>query len=219
MTKILIIDDHDLVRSGIRHLLACESDFEVIGEGVSGEEAIKLCKALHPDVLLMDVHMPGMGGLEATRRILQVMPSVRVIAVTVCDQEPFPSKLLKAGAAGYLTKGASAEEMVRAIRTVSGGQRYISADIAQLLALSAYGGASQSPFDALSEREMQIMIMIANCESVNTIAERLHLSPKTVNTYRYRVFEKLNIVSDVEMTVLAIRHGMIDVDANARVKA
>lgn len=211
MIKILVVDDHDLVRAGIRHLLSGETGFEVVGEAASGEEALQQTRALHPDVVLMDIHMPGMGGLEATRRLLAAAPRTRVIAVTVADQEPFPSRLLKAGAVGYLTKGASAEEVMRAIRTVYNGQRYISGDIAQLLALSSYNGNPHALLDSLSEREMQVMLMVANCESVNDIAERLHLSPKTVNTYRYRIFEKLGISSDVEMTVLAIRHGMIDV--------
>src|SRR5690606_3956024 len=211
MIKILVVDDHDLVRTGIRHLLSGEIDFEVVGEAASGEEALQQVRALHPDVVLMDIHMPGMGGLEATRRLLAAAPRTRVIAVTVADQEPFPSRLLKAGAVGYLTKGASAAEVVRAIRTVYNGQRYISGDIAQLLAVSSYNGNPPALLDSLSEREMQVMLMVANCESVNDIAERLHLSPKTVNTYRYRIFEKLGISSDVEMTVLAIRHGMIDV--------
>lgn len=213
MIKILVVDDHDLVRAGIRHLLSENRQFEVVGEAASGEEALQQVKAMKPDVVLMDVHMPGMGGMEATRRILNAEPDTRVIAVTVCDQEPFPSRLLKAGAVGYLTKGASAEEMTTAITTVAKGQRYISADIARLLALAVYAGGDKPVFDALSAREMQVMLMIANCEKVDDIAERLHLSPKTVNTYRYRIFEKLGIESDVEMTVLAIRHGMIDVAA------
>lgn len=213
MIKILVVDDHDLVRTGIRRLLSEDKRFDVVGEAASGEEALQQAKEKKPDVVLMDVHMPGMGGMEATRRILNAVPETKIIAVTVCDQEPFPSRLLKAGAVGYLTKGASADEMVTAIMTVVRGQRYISADIARLLALAVYGGGDKPIFDALSEREMQVMLMIANCESVDAIAERLHLSPKTVNTYRYRIFEKLGISSDVEMTVLAIRHGMIDVAA------
>lgn len=215
MIKILVVDDHDLVRAGIRHLLSEESGFEVVGEAASGETALQQARELHPHVVLMDIHMPGMGGLEATRRILAAAPRTRVIAVTVADQEPFPSRLLKAGAVGYLTKGASTEEMVRAIRTVHSGQRYICADIAQLLALASYGSHPHNPLDALSEREMQVLLMVAHCESVNDIAERLHLSPKTVNTYRYRIFDKLSISSDVEMTVLAIRHGLIDVANDA----
>lgn len=211
MIKILVVDDHDLVRAGIRHLLSEEPGFEVVGEAASGEEALQQARELHPDVVLMDIHMPGMGGLEATRRILAAAPKIRVIAVTVADQEPFPSRLLKAGAVGYLTKGANAEEMVGAIRTVYNGARYISGVIAQMLALASYGGNPQTLLESLSEREMQVLLMVAHCESVNDIAERLHLSPKTVNTYRYRIFEKLNISSDVEMTVLAIRHGLIDV--------
>ncbi|MFN3587584.1 MAG: LuxR C-terminal-related transcriptional regulator, partial [Moraxellaceae bacterium] len=169
---------------------------------------------LEPRVVLMDVKMPGIGGLEATRKLLRQQPDLRIVAVTVCDEEPFPSRLLKAGAAGYLTKGAALEEMVRAIRVVAAGQRYISPEIAQRLALSALEDEKSSPFDALSEREMQITMMIVNCQKVQEISDRLFLSPKTVNSYRYRIFEKLGIDSDVQLTLLAVRHGLLSADAD-----
>ena len=158
--------------------------------------------------------MPGIGGLEATRKLLQQSPDVRVLAVTVCDEEPFPSRLLKAGAAGYLTKGAALEEMVHAIRAVASGQRYISPEIAQRLALSSLEEEKISPFDDLSEREMQISMMIVSCQKVQEISDRLFLSPKTVNSYRYRIFEKLGIESDVELTLLAVRHGLLNTDSD-----
>ncbi|HET8729782.1 MAG TPA: LuxR C-terminal-related transcriptional regulator, partial [Moraxellaceae bacterium] len=130
----------------------------------------------------------------------------------VCDEEPFPSRLLKAGAAGYLTKGAALDEMVKAIRLVASGQRYISPEIAQQLALKNLDEEKGSPFEALSEREMQITMMIVNCQKVQEISDRLFLSPKTVNSYRYRIFEKLGIDSDVELTLLAVRHGLLSAD-------
>jgi len=160
--KVLVVDDHDLVRMGITRMLADINGIKVVGEAGSGEEALRLCRELEPLVVLMDVKMPGIGGLEATRKLLRQQPDLRIVAVTVCDEEPFPSRLLKAGAAGYLTKGAALEEMVRAIRAVAAGQRYISPDIAQRLALSALEDEQSSPFDALSEREMQITI-ITDC--------------------------------------------------------
>jgi two-component system invasion response regulator UvrY len=156
--------------------------------------------------------MPGIGGLEATRKLLRQDPDIRVVAVTVCDEEPFPSRLLKAGAAGYLTKGAALDEMVKAIRTVAAGQRYISPEIAQQLALKNLDDEKGSPFELLSEREMQITMMIVNCQKVQEISDRLFLSPKTVNSYRYRIFEKLGIDSDVELTLLAVRHGLLSAD-------
>jgi DNA-binding NarL/FixJ family response regulator len=210
--KVLVVDDHDLVRMGITRMLTDISGLKVVGEAASGEEAIRLARELNPQVVLMDVKMPGIGGLEATRKLLRQDPDVRVVAVTVCDEEPFPSRLLKAGAAGYLTKGAALEEMVKAIRTVASGQRYISPEIAQQLALKNLEEEKSSPFEVLSEREMQITMMIVNCQKVQEISDRLFLSPKTVNSYRYRIFEKLGIDSDVELTLLAVRHGLLSAD-------
>jgi DNA-binding NarL/FixJ family response regulator len=176
-------------------MLADISGLQVIGQADSGEDAIRKARELKPDVVLMDVKMPGIGGLEATRKLLRSYPDLKVIAVTICEEDPFPTRLLQAGAAGYLTKGAALEEMVQAIRMVFGGQRYISPQIAQQLALKSFQPQlSESPFDLLSEREIQIALMIA----------------KTVNTYRYRIFEKLSITSDVELALLAVRHGMVD---------
>jgi len=210
--KVLVVDDHDLVRMGITRMLTDIGGIKVVGEAASGEEALRLARELTPQVVLMDVKMPGIGGLEATRKLLRQNPEVRVVAVTVCDEEPFPSRLLKAGAAGYLTKGAALEEMVKAIRAVASGQRYISPEIAQQLALKNLEEEKNSPFEALSEREMQITMMIVSCQKVQEISDRLFLSPKTVNSYRYRIFEKLGIGSDVELTLLAVRHGLLSAD-------
>ncbi len=212
MIKVLVVDDHDLVRMGITRMLTDIGGIKVVGEAASGEEALRLARELTPQVVLMDVKMPGIGGLEATRKLLRQNPEVRVVAVTVCDEEPFPSRLLKAGAAGYLTKGAALEEMVKAIRAVASGQRYISPEIAQQLALKNLEEEKNSPFEALSEREMQITMMIVSCQKVQEISDRLFLSPKTVNSYRYRIFEKLGIGSDVELTLLAVRHGLLSAD-------
>lgn len=214
MIRVLVVDDHDLVRAGITRMLADMDGLKVVGQAESGEEALKKARELKPDVVLMDVKMPGIGGLEATRKLSRSNPDIKVIAVTVCEEDPFPTRLLQAGAAGYLTKGAVLEEMVQAIRLVFAGQRYISPHIAQQLALKSFQPQqSGSPFDLLSEREIQIALMIANCEKVQSISDKLCLSPKTVNTYRYRIFEKLSITSDVELALLAVRHGMVDASA------
>lgn len=214
MIKIFIVDDHDLVRTGISRMLADIAGIKVVGEAASGEEALKLIRDACPDVVLMDAKMPGIGGLEATRKLLRQNADVKVIAVTACGEEPFPSRFLQAGASGYLTKGAGIDEMVKAIRLVHSGQRYISPDIAQQLALKPFRSDAQvSPFDQLSERELQIALMIVNCQKVQEISDKLFLSPKTVNSYRYRLFEKLGINSDVELTLLAVRHGMLDVES------
>ena len=213
MIKVLLVDDHELVRMGIRSLLEDVTGIDVVGEASSGEEAVQMVKKLHPHVVLMDVKMPGMGGLEAIKRILRVDETTKVLAVTVYGEEPYPSRVLQAGAVGYLTKGADMQEMVQAIKTVSAGKRYISPEVAQQLALKHLNDEKDSPFDGLSEREMQVMIMITSGQKVQEISDQLCLSPKTVNSYRYRLFEKLNINSDVELTHLAIRHNLIDTDS------
>ncbi|MCG8669620.1 MAG: UvrY/SirA/GacA family response regulator transcription factor [Pseudomonadales bacterium] len=214
MIKVFVVDDHDLVRTGITRMLADVNGLEVVGEAASGEEALRDIRDLNPDVVLMDAKMPGIGGLEATRKLLRQNADVKVIAVTVCGDEPFPSRFMQAGASGYLTKGAAIDEMVKAIRLVQSGQRYISPEVAQALALKPFVNDGEgSPFDQLSERELQIAMMIVNCQKVQEISDKLFLSPKTVNSYRYRVFDKLGINSDVELTLLAIRHGMVDAEA------
>jgi two-component system invasion response regulator UvrY len=208
--KILLIDDHELVRIGIKRLLQDVQGIKVVGEAGTGEEAVKAAKELIPDVALMDVQMPGIGGLEATRKMVRHNPDIKVLALTIYSDEPYPSRLLQAGAAGYITKGCDAEEMIRAIRTVHSGQRYISSEIAQQLALKRFVKAEESPLDILSERELQIMLMITSGQKVQDISTKLCLSPKTVNSYRYRIFEKLGINSDVELTLLAIRLGLVE---------
>jgi DNA-binding NarL/FixJ family response regulator len=211
LIRVLVVDDHDLVRTGITRMLSDIDGLQVVGEACTGEEALLKARELKPDVVLMDVKMPGIGGLEATRKLMRSHPNIKVVAVTVCEEDPFPTRLLQAGAAGYLTKGAALDEMVQAIRLVFAGQRYIDPQIAQQLALKSFQPqTNSSPFDLLSEREIQIALMIANCHKVQNISDKLCLSPKTVNTYRYRIFEKLSITSDVELALLAVRHGMVD---------
>lgn len=214
MIKLFIVDDHDLVRTGISRMLSDVAGLKIVGEASSGEEALRDIRDVNPDVVLMDAKMPGIGGLEATRKLLRQNADVKVIAVTVCGDEPYPSRFLQAGASGYLTKGAALDEMVKAIQLVHSGQRYISPEVAQQLALKPFtNNGEASPFDQLSERELQIAMMIVNCQKVQEISDKLFLSPKTVNSYRYRVFDKLGINSDVELTLLAIRHGMVDVES------
>ncbi|WP_111895039.1 response regulator [Acinetobacter sp. MB5] len=209
MISVLVVDDHELVRTGICRMLADHADVEVIGQAESGEEALSLARQHHPNVVLLDVNMPGIGGIETTRRLLQITPETKVIAVSGLAEEPYPSLLLKAGAKGYITKGAPIQEMLRAINKVMQGGKYFSADIAEQLASSYLSETQKSPFDQLSEREMQVAMMVVNCHSAQAIADKLFVSVKTVNTYRYRIFEKLEIDSDVKLTHLAIRYGLI----------
>lgn len=211
LINILLVDDHDLVRAGIRSLLEDEQGMRVVGEASSGEEALKKVKELDPTVVLMDVRMPGMGGLEATRKMIRLIPGVKIIALTVCNEEPFPSKLLQAGAQGYITKGSTKEEVVRAIHAVAHtGRRYMSPDVAQQLALRHLSDEKASPLESISERELQVLLMITRGFKVQLISDQLCLSPKTVNSYRYRLFEKLHVRSDVELTHFALKHGLLD---------
>ncbi len=211
----MVVDDHQLVRTGISRLLADAEGIEIVGQASSGEDAIDMIKDVHPDVVLMDVQMPGIGGLEATRRALRVDPDLKIIALTVYDDEPFPSRLMNAGAVGYLTKTANVDEMLSAIKTVCDGERYISSEIAQQLVLKPFNNEAGSPFDTLSSREMQITLMVIGGLRVQEISDNLSLSPKTVNSYRYRIFEKLAVRNDVELTKMSIKHGIIDSEALA----
>ncbi len=211
MIRILLVDDHGLFRSGMRSILETQPDIEVVAEAERGEEAVDLVRQLPPDVVLMDVHMPGIGGIEATRRVLRAAPEARVIALTALEDEPFPRKLLDAGAEGYLTKGCPAEELLEAIRQVARGERYVSDDVLKRLGLSRLaGGEKDSPLALLSPREMQVMMMITQGKTTQEISDELFLSPKTVSTYRTRLFEKLDLHNDVELTHFALRHGLIE---------
>ncbi|WP_105901960.1 UvrY/SirA/GacA family response regulator transcription factor [Vibrio gangliei] len=212
MIKVFLVDDHELVRTGIRRIIEDVRGMKVVGEADSGENSVKWCRANHADVILMDMNMPGIGGLEATKKILRFNPDVKIIVLTIHTENPFPTKVMQAGAAGYLTKGAAPDEMVNAIRMVNSGQRYLSPEIAQQMALSQFSAPSENPFKELSERELQIMMMITKGQKVTDISEQLNLSPKTVNSYRYRLFSKLDISGDVELTHLAIRYGMINTE-------
>ena len=212
ITSILVADDHDLVRMGIVRMLQDVPGFSVVAEAKSGEEAVQLTREHEPSIVLMDVKMPGIGGLEATKKILAVNEQTRVIAVTGISDELYADRLLKAGASGYVTKESGFDEIVEAIKKVINGGRYMSAEVAQQLALKSFSGdADRSPFEGLSERELQTALMISSGMKVNDIAESFCISPKTVNSYRYRIFEKLEINSDVELALLAVKHNLLDV--------
>lgn len=210
MIQIMLVDDHRLVRAGLRRVLQEVPDMTVIAEASTGEEALELVRTLTPDIVLMDINMPGIGGLESTRRIIQRLPGVKVIVVSMHVEEPYPSRLLAAGAAGYISKDSAADEVVAAIRRVHGGGHYVAADVAGNLAASLVRGAGHSPFEQLSQRETQVMLMVTKGYSTQEISDRLHLSPKTVSTYRYRLFEKLHVNNDVELTRMAMRYGLLE---------
>ena len=210
LIRVLIVDDHALVRMGIRRLLEDLPDIDVVAEAENGETALAMVKLHQPDVVLLDMKMPGIDGWEVTRRLKKTSPQVKVIAVTALSTEPLPSRVLQLGAMGYLTKESGPEEMAAAIRKVVSGEKYLSAAIAQKMAINSLQAPHESPFDLLSEREMQVMLMITSGMTVQDIADRLFLSSKTINGYRYRMFEKLAIKNDVELTYLAMKHRVIE---------
>ena len=207
--RVFIVDDHALVRTGMRMILSAESDIEVVGDAESGEEALPLIRKLKPDVVLCDLHLPGLSGLEVTARIVKGDQESRVIIVSVLQDGPMPRRLLEAGASGYVGKGGDAAELLRAIREVARGKRFLANGIAQNLALAGIDG-SASPFDSLSPREMEIALMLVQGLRQDAIAKRLSLSAKTVNTHKARLFEKLDITDSIALARLASRYGIVD---------
>jgi len=210
-SRVLIVDDHDLVRFGFKSLLSGQPGIEVLDTLDSGEAAINWCRDNNGavDVILMDVNMPGIGGVEATHRISSSWPDIGIIIVTVHNEGPLPKQLLNGGARGYLSKGNGVDEMIAAITDVHQGKHYIAKDIAQKLALSVLPGET-NPMDGLSMRELQVLMLIAQGSRTQKISDMLNLSPKTISTYRKRLFDKLEVSSDIEMLHLALKHGVLD---------
>jgi DNA-binding NarL/FixJ family response regulator len=208
--NVVLVDDHELVRTGFRMILQQQSDISVIGEASSAEEGLQLIRTLSPQIALVDVHMPGMSGIELTERVGRSKQiSTHIVIVTVVDDARFPKRLLDAGALGYLTKGCSADELVSAVRQVSQGRRYLAPAVAQQLALATLDGSS-SPFDALSSRELEVAMMLVRGKPLTVIGEQLSLSPKTVSTYKQRLMEKLQVDHVLGLAHLMTVHGLID---------
>jgi len=206
--QVFIVDDHALVRTGMRMILSGQDDIEVVGEADSGELALPQIRKLKPDVVLCDLHLPGISGLEVTERIVKSHAEARIVVVSVLEDGPMPRRLLDAGASGYVGKTDDAEELLRAVREVARGKRYLASSVAQHLALSSLAG-STSPFDVLSPREMEIALLLLHGLRQEAIAKRLSLSPKTVNTHKSRLFEKLQIQDSMALARLASQYGLI----------
>ncbi len=210
MIKVLLVDDHELVRTGIEALLNSEDDINVVGVSHCGEAALEMLDGIETDIILMDINMPGIGGVEACRRMLQKTPDIKVIALSVHNDGPIPQQLLKLGALGFVSKGSPVDEMVCAIRAVFSGKRYLCSEVANNLAFQGLPGAKESPFEKLSQRESEVANLILQGKSIKEMSDMLILSDKTINTYRYRLYEKLEIKNDVELTRLAIKFNYID---------
>ncbi|MCF6289120.1 MAG: response regulator [Proteobacteria bacterium] len=210
MINIVLVDDHEIVRTGLKMIIAKMTGINIVAEAENGEQAIVIVRELKPDVVLMDVNMPVLSGIEATRRISQHLSFTKVIILTVHADNPFPAQLLEAGASGYLTKGCAAEELEQAIKTVAVHGRYIGNDIAQQIALSLLPGGDSSPFDALTSREMEVMMLLACGKKPKEIGGIMLLSHKTIATYKYRILEKLDIKNLIELAHMAIKHGILE---------
>ena len=210
MITVLLTDDHTLVRTGIKRLLEDSQQVEIVGEACCGEDSIELAHKLKPDVILMDVNMPGIGGVEACRRILERNSKQKIIALTIYTEKTFPKRMLEIGAKGYLTKECAVAEMIEAIKIVNDGGAYIAPTIAQQLALSLLPGNEENPIDKLSRRAFQVMLMISHGLSNLQMSEKLCLSPKTVSTYRLRLLEKLGAHNEVDLLKIAVEQGMVE---------
>jgi two-component system invasion response regulator UvrY len=207
--RVFIVDDHALVRAGMRMILSAQTDIEVIGDIDTGEAALPLIRRLKPDVVLCDLHLPGLSGLEVTERLAQAGNGTRVIIVSVLEDGPLPRRLLDAGACGYVGKGGDAQELLNAIREVARGKRYIASSVAQSIALSGVRG-SATPIDALTARELEVGLLMAQGIRQHDIAQRLSLSPKTINTHKSRLFDKLGIGDTVALVRMLKHYGLLD---------
>jgi two-component system invasion response regulator UvrY len=207
--KILLVDDHAVVRMGFKMLIEAEADIKVIGEAESGEVAVKLFQELKPDIIVMDITMPGIGGLEAIDRIMAKDKNTKILVLSAHEDSVHPKRVLNAGAMGYLTKRSAAEELIKAIKSIHQGKRYLEPNIAQQMAITQLSGET-NPVEILSDREFEVFMALAKGKSTNDIADTLCLSPRTVGTHLYNIKQKLNVNNSAEIALIAIRCGLID---------
>ena len=207
--NVMLVDDHAVVRMGFKMLLETALDIKVIAEAENGETAIKAYMEHKPNVVVMDITMPGMGGLEAIERILAKDSSARILVLSAHEDSVHPKRVLNAGAMGYLTKRSAAEELIKAIHMVASGKKYIEAGVAQQMAIQQLSG-TQSPVDVLSEREFEVFMSLAKGKTTNEIAESLYLSPRTVGTHLYNIKQKLNANNSAEIALIAMRSGLLE---------
>ena len=207
--NVLLVDDHAVVRMSFKMLLESDADIKVVAEADSGENGVKMYMEHRPDVVVMDITMPGIGGLEATDRIMAKDSSARILVLSAHEDSVHPKRVLNAGAMGYLTKRSAAEELIKAIRTVAGRKMYLEASIAQQMAIQQLNG-EKNPVDVLSDREFEVFMALAKGQTTNQIAETLSLSPRTVGTHLYNIKQKLNAGNSAEIALIAMRSGLID---------
>ncbi len=210
MLKVLIADDHAVVRRGLKQILEETSDIAVRGEATNGREVLEQLSVQSWDVLVLDITMPGRSGLDILREVKQLTPKLPVLVLSMHAEEQFASRVLKAGAAGYLPKESAPEELVKAIRKVHSGGKYVSASQAEKLLYMFEPGGDQMPHETLSNREYEVLRLIASGKTVAQIADQVNLSVKTISTYRTRVLEKMRMQSSAELTRYAIKNGLVE---------
>ena len=208
--RTFLVDDHALVRTGIRMILSGTVDIDVVGEAESGEAALPQIRSLRPDVVVCDMHLPGISGLEVTERLMKGDYGTRVVIVSVLEDGPIPKRVIAAGASAYVGKGGNPIELVNAVREAAQGKRYLASGIAQNLALSSLDGGGGTPFDGLSRRELEVAMLLLQGLRQEDIARRLSLSAKTVNTHKSRLFVKLGIDDGMSLARMAQQYGLSD---------
>jgi DNA-binding NarL/FixJ family response regulator len=209
MIRIAIVDDHAIVRAGLRQFFADQADFAVVAEATNGREALAIVRQGEIDVMVLDISMPDQSGVDALAAIRARAPDLPVLILSGFAEEHYAIRLLRQGAAGYLNKDCDPDEIVKAIRTVHRGRKYITAGVAERLAEGVTGGGDQPLHELLSERELQVLLRLARGETIGHLAESLSLSVKTVSTYRSRVMEKMQLTSNSDLTYYALKNGLI----------
>jgi two-component system, NarL family, invasion response regulator UvrY len=209
MIKILIGDDHAIFREGLKRIVEEAEGLQVVGEAGSGQEILELARTVEPDVVLLDISMPGRGGLETAQELKRLHPQVRILVLTVHPEDHFAVRCLKEGADGYMTKDAAPQQLVQAIRKVRGGGKYVSPNLAELLAMSLGTGFMEAAHENLSDREFQVLLKIGEGMTVGKIAAELGLSVKTISTYRARIMEKMNMRNNAEIVLYVVRNGLL----------
>ncbi len=208
MIRLLVADDHSVVRQGIKQIVADSPDMQIVGEAATGHEALELVRSGSFDLIILDISMPGQGGLEILRELKAAAPALKVIILSMHPEEQYAVRSLRDGASAYLTKGSPPEELILAIKTVASGKRYITPSVADRLATYIEDSSQREPHELLSDREMEILVLIGSGKQTSDIAEELNLSIKTVSTYRSRILLKLNMETNAQLIRYSLQHGL-----------
>jgi DNA-binding NarL/FixJ family response regulator len=210
MIRVVIADDHTIVREGLREILSAAGDFQIVAEAVDGHQVIERARNLQFDVLVLDMSMPGKSGMELIKQLKSEFPRLRIVVLTMHQENQYAVRAIRAGASGYLTKDAASEQLVTAIRKVASGGAFISPEVAELLARQAQGAVDAAPHETLSDREFQVLRMLVSGAPLTDIGEELHLSVKTISAHKARILQKLGLSNQSELVRYAIAHGLTD---------